>query len=84
MTSDIDMINVGVGPAGTPLTDLSMSVLSVSSVRFVAEQLMPGTSYTVAILTQGPNGKSEPVVVAAETSSVVTEGMLAFFSFFYT
>ena len=65
--NNIETIRFGIGPYGTSLDYLPMINLEAETLTYTARNLAPGTSYTVAIITQNSEGDGEPVQMTVTT-----------------
>ena len=65
---EIENIRFGFGDAGTRVEYLPSSSLGKDVTSYIAEQLQPGTQYTVMVITENRYGQSDPVTLMVETN----------------
>ena len=73
----IELIKFGIGPIGSAVEDLPLVDLYRYTRQYTAQDLEPGTSYTIVIYTENYAGRSTPVTRTVETESL-PEGIIIF------
>ena len=74
---EIELIRFGIGPIDAAVEDLPLVDLYRYTRQYTAQNLEPGTSYTIVIYTENYAGRSAPVTRTVETESL-PEGITVF------
>ena len=64
--NEIEDISIGFGAYGIPPQFLPVFDLESTAVRYVADNLTPGSRYTAMVIARNRFGESDPVLITVE------------------